>query len=240
MPGVDELIGLGEIRNGVEGVSDFEFADDLAVAEDEVFAVVVGLQLLSAVEVAVHFHGVEHHAVLLFDGLGADVRVGILGGVDVGAELLGSVAVPGETLQHDSVRRGGGFVDHVVKGVPACILPVAVDVQVHPQRVGVGRNVGRALHMEVQILAVPCKLGTDDVVAPGIVAVMRPDVPVRVPVARIADGGGIVRLHRAPLRLVSRQVDGRLLRGHRKRAHALVAADEIDKLIVVGIPQRAA
>ena len=161
-------------------------------------------------------------------------RVGAVG------DLLGGVAVPGETLQHDSVRRGGGFVDHVVKGVPACILPVAVDVQVHPQRVGVGRNVGRALHMEVQVLAVPCKLSTDDVVAPGIVAVMRPDVPVRVPVARIADGGGIVRPHRAPLRLACRQVDGRLLRGRRKRAHALVAADEIDKLIVVGIPQGAA
>ena len=161
-------------------------------------------------------------------------RVGAVG------DLLGGIAVPGETLQHDSVRRGSGFVDHVVKGVPACILPVAVDVQVHPQRVGVGRNVGRALHMEVQVLTVPCKLGTDDVVAPGIVAVMRPDVPVRVPVARIADGGGIVRLHRAPLRLACRQVDGRLLRGRRKRAHALVAADEIDKLIVVGIPQGAA
>ena len=76
MPGVDDFIGFGHVGDGVEGGGHVEVAEELALAEGGVVAVVVGEELFSAVEVAVHFHGVHNHAVLLFHGLGADVGAG--------------------------------------------------------------------------------------------------------------------------------------------------------------------
>ena len=147
--------------------------------------------------------------------------------------------VAGQT-QRGLGHRCGRFVDDVIKALPALVGLVGVNVQHHPQRVGVGGDLLVALRQEIHVVVIPCHACADDVIAPGVLGVVQAAVAVRIAVARVPDIGGVVRGDRCPLFGTLAQVNGSRLRRRGNGAGTLVAADVIDQQIVVVVPEVAA
>ena len=95
----------------------------------------------------------------------------------------------------------------------------------------------RAFHHEIDERVVPCDFRADDVVAARMLRVMAGLEAVRVTVTRIALIRRKIRKDVVPLREASVDIDGFRRARRRHGADALVAANEVDELVVVMVLQ---
>ena len=80
-------------------------------------------------------------------------------------DFFAAIAVAREALQNSVIGRWSRLVDDVIITVPTSSVLRAVDVQRHPQGIGIGRDGIRAFHHEIDECVVPRDLRADDVVA---------------------------------------------------------------------------
>ena len=166
-----------------------------------------------------------------------DCHVSAVNDVSAICNLGGLIAVAAELFKHDGVGRCGGLVDNKFKGFPALICLIGVQVKGHPQRVGVGGDVGCALYVEVNELVIASDLRADDVVSARGLGVNQIAIAGVISVLGVADVCAEVRLNCLPLLLTGVQINGGLFAGSGDGVNALVLTDEVDQLIVVVVLQ---
>ena len=151
--------------------------------------------------------------------------------------LGGLIAVAGELFQHNGILACSGLVDDVLKGFPTLILLIAVNVQRHPQAVGIGGNILCTLNVKVYVLVVTCYLRTDQVISARGFLILEVAVARALTVAYVVSVRSVVRSNVLPLCLSCTKINGSVQAGRRNGICALILTGEVDKLVVVVILQ---